>query len=154
VKQIWQRFQAPFAQSEFVPILTKIFLSSVVIFSVDSLGITVAGKVAVWNTHVNVYYRNNKTFVVSFQICGRLFVFFTMTSLGSRKRPFRHRVRCEVCQKQLDSDNKESHIKAKHHGKRVKFSKTKSTASVGFRWWRAWVPRVVGCPMCGCKTYR
>jgi len=29
-----------------------------------------------------------------------------MTSLGSRKRPFRHRVRCEVCQKQLNSDNK------------------------------------------------
>jgi len=63
-----------------------------------------------------------KTFIVSFQICDMLFVIFTMTSLGSRKRPFRHRVRCEVCQKQLNSDNKESHIKAKHHGKRVKFS--------------------------------
>jgi len=45
-----------------------------------------------------------------------------MTSLGSRKRPFRHRVRCEVCQKQLNSDNKESHTKAKHYGKRVKLS--------------------------------
>jgi len=29
-----------------------------VVFSVDSLGITAAGKVAVWNMHVNVYYRN------------------------------------------------------------------------------------------------
>jgi len=45
-----------------------------------------------------------KTFVVSFPTCGRLFVIITMTSLGSRKRPFRHRVRCEVCQKQLASN--------------------------------------------------
>jgi len=51
-----------------------------------------------------------KTFVASFQICGRLFVIIIMTSLGSRKRPFHHRVRCEVCPKQLNSDNKESHI--------------------------------------------
>jgi len=35
-----------------------------------------------------------KTFIVSFQIYDTLFVIFTMTSLGSRKRPFRHRVRC------------------------------------------------------------
>jgi len=28
------------------------------VFSVDSLGIDAAGKVAVWNMHVNVYYRN------------------------------------------------------------------------------------------------
>jgi len=46
----------------------------------------------------------------------------TMTSLAFRKRPSRHRVRCEVCQKQLNSDNKESRIKAKHNGKREKFS--------------------------------
>jgi len=51
-----------------------------------------------------------KTFIVTFQICGRLFVIFTMTSLRSRKRPFRHRVRCEIYQKQLNSDNKESYI--------------------------------------------
>jgi len=51
-----------------------------------------------------------KTFFVFFQICGRPFVIITMTSLGSRKRPFRHRVRCEVYQKQLYSDKRESHI--------------------------------------------
>jgi len=62
-----------------------------------------------------------KTFVVSFQICGRLFAIITMTGLGPKKRPFRHRVRFKVCQKQLISDNKESHIKAKQHGKRDKF---------------------------------
>jgi len=62
-----------------------------------------------------------KTFIVSFQICDRLFAIITMTSLGSRKRPFPHGVRCEVCQKQLNSDNKESHLKEKHHGKRVTF---------------------------------
>jgi len=28
------------------------------VFSVDSLGIDTVGKVAVWNMHVNVYYRN------------------------------------------------------------------------------------------------
>ena len=28
------------------------------VFSVDSLGITAAGKAAVWNMHANVYYRN------------------------------------------------------------------------------------------------
>jgi len=28
------------------------------VLSVDALGITVAGKVAVWNMHANVYYRN------------------------------------------------------------------------------------------------
>ena len=27
------------------------------VFSVDSLGMTAARKVAVWNMHVNVYYR-------------------------------------------------------------------------------------------------
>ena len=32
-----------------------------------------------------------KMFVVSFQICGRLFVIITMTSLGSGKRPFRYK---------------------------------------------------------------
>ena len=45
-----------------------------------------------------------KTFVISFQICGKLFGINTTTSLGSRKRTFRNRVRCEVayiCQKQL-----------------------------------------------------
>jgi len=62
-----------------------------------------------------------KTFVVSFQICDRLFVIITMTSLGSRKRPCPHSVRCEVCQKQLSSDNKESHLKEKHLGKELRF---------------------------------
>jgi len=62
-----------------------------------------------------------KTFIVSFQICDRLFVIITMTSLGSRERPFPHGVRCEVCQKQLSSDNKESYLKEKNHGKRVTF---------------------------------
>jgi len=62
-----------------------------------------------------------ETFVVSFQICDRLFVIITMTSLGSRKRPFPHGVRCEVCQKQLSSDNKESHLKEKHLGRELRF---------------------------------
>ena len=53
-----------------------------------------------------------KTFIVSFQICDRLFVVITMTSLGSR--------RCEVCQKQLSSDNKESHLKEKHVGRELR----------------------------------
>jgi len=52
-----------------------------------------------------------KTFNLTFKICDRVFVIITMTSLGSRKRPFHHRVRCEVCQKQLNSDNKESQSK-------------------------------------------
>jgi len=52
-----------------------------------------------------------KTFIVSLKICDRPFVMITMTSLGSRKRPFHHRVRCEVCQKQLNSDNKGSQSK-------------------------------------------
>jgi len=52
-----------------------------------------------------------KTLIVSFKICDRLFVIITMTSLGSRKRPFHHRVRCEACQKQLNSDKKESQSK-------------------------------------------
>jgi len=71
-----------------------------------------------------------ETFVVFFQVGGRLFVIITMTNLRFRKRPFCHRARCDVCQKQVNSDNKESRIKAKHHGKRVRFSrfKTKSTA--------------------------
>ena len=28
------------------------------VFSVDSLGISAAGKVTAWNMHINVYYRN------------------------------------------------------------------------------------------------
>ena len=47
IKQIWQRFQVPFGQSEFVQILTKIFCLSVMVFSVDPLRITAVGKVAV-----------------------------------------------------------------------------------------------------------
>jgi len=61
-----------------------------------------------------------KTFVVSFQICGRLFVIITTTSLGSRKYPFRHRVRCKVCQKQLNSD-KESHMMQYNMGSELSF---------------------------------
>jgi len=84
---------APFGQSEFVQILTTIFCLSMMMFSVDSPGITTAGKVC--NMHVNVYYRNVENFDVSFRICSRLFVIITMTSLGYRKRAFRHRARCE-----------------------------------------------------------
>ena len=45
-----------------------------------------------------------------------------MKRVGSRKWPFRHCVKCEICQKQLNSDSKESHMKAKHHGNKVKVS--------------------------------
>ena len=45
-----------------------------------------------------------------------------MASLGSKKRPYRHRVICEKCQKEINSDNKENHIKTKHNGRDVKFT--------------------------------
>jgi len=107
LKQIWQRFQAPFGQSEFVQMLTKFFASvNDDVFS-WFVGIDAAGKVAESETCMKMSITEIlKTFIVSFQICDRLFVIITMTSLGSRKRPFPHGVRCEVCQKQLSSDNR------------------------------------------------
>lgn len=46
----------------------------------------------------------------------------TMASQGSRKRLYRHRVRCDECKKELNSDNKETHVKSKHNGKNVNFT--------------------------------
>ena len=40
----------------------------------------------------------------------------------SRKRKYRHRVRCEACHKEINSDNKENHITTKHSGQRVQFT--------------------------------
>ena len=45
-----------------------------------------------------------------------------MASHNSRKRSYRHRIRCEKCQKDMNSDYKESHIKNKHNGQYVKFT--------------------------------
>jgi len=71
-------------------------------FSVDSPGIDAAGKVAESETCMSMSITEMlETFVVSFQTCCRLFVIITMTSLGSGKRPFRHRIRCEVRQKRV-----------------------------------------------------
>jgi hypothetical protein len=41
----------------------------------------------------------------------------------SRKRQYRHRVICEACKKEIDSDYKDGHIKNVHKGVKVKFSK-------------------------------
>ena len=40
--------------------------------------------------------------------------------MASRKRLYRHRVRCEECHKEIDSDNKEVHSRLVHNGKKVK----------------------------------
>ena len=50
-----------------------------------------------------------------------------MDSHVSRKRSYRHRVRCEKCQKELNADNKAYHIKAKHNGQNVKFTTVQDT---------------------------
>ena len=40
--------------------------------------------------------------------------------MASRKRLYRHRVRCEECNKEIDSDYKEVHSRLVHNGKKVK----------------------------------
>ena len=40
--------------------------------------------------------------------------------MASRKRLYRHRVRCEECNKEIDSDYKEMHSRLVHNGKKVK----------------------------------
>ena len=40
--------------------------------------------------------------------------------MASRKRQYRHRVRCEECNKEIDSDYKEVHSRLVHNGKKVK----------------------------------
>ena len=40
--------------------------------------------------------------------------------MASRKRLYRHRVRCEECNKEIDSDYKEVHSRLIHNGKKVK----------------------------------
>ncbi|XP_028406786.1 zinc finger MYM-type protein 1-like [Dendronephthya gigantea] len=48
-----------------------------------------------------------------------------MSLLGSkktRKRRYRHRLVCESCKKEIDSDYKESHIKNIHNGDKVQFN--------------------------------
>ena len=45
-----------------------------------------------------------------------------MSSHGPRKRLYRHRIRCEKCQKEINSDNKAHHIEKQHKGQDVKFT--------------------------------
>ena len=40
--------------------------------------------------------------------------------MASRKRQYRHHVRCEECNKEIDSDYKEVHSRFVHNGKKVK----------------------------------
>ena len=40
--------------------------------------------------------------------------------MASRKRLYLHRVRCEECNKEIDSDYKEVHSRLVHNGKKVK----------------------------------
>ena len=40
--------------------------------------------------------------------------------MASRKRQYRHRVQCEECNKEIDSDYKEVHSRLVHNGKKVK----------------------------------
>ena len=40
--------------------------------------------------------------------------------MASRKRQYRHRVWCEECNKEVDSDYKEVHSRLVHNGKIVK----------------------------------
>ena len=41
--------------------------------------------------------------------------------MASRKRQYRHHVRCEECNKEIDSDYKEVHSRFVHNGKKVKY---------------------------------
>ena len=41
---------------------------------------------------------------------------------GKRKRPYRQRVICGECKKELDSDYKDNHAKTVHKGKKVAFA--------------------------------
>ena len=42
--------------------------------------------------------------------------------IGKRKRPYRQRVICGECKKELDSDYKDNHAKTVHKGKKVAFA--------------------------------
>ena len=41
---------------------------------------------------------------------------------GKRKRPYRQRVICGECKKEIDSDYKDNHAKTVHKGKKVAFA--------------------------------
>jgi len=68
------------------------------VFSVDSPGISAAGKVAVWNMHVNVYYRNVENVRCFFSDLWKAIRNYNHDMSRFQKKTFRHRVRGVVCQ--------------------------------------------------------
>ena len=49
--------------------------------------------------------------------------------MSSRKRSYRHRVRCGECYKEIDSDNKDNHSRLVHNNKKIKCIPVESTNS-------------------------